>query len=792
MSVPADSSGTRADSTLTRPDSVAAAVPPDTTGAHRVVREFPVIEVRALLHDLRSSETVHEIPTAALRAYPVDGLAQLVALQAGVVALNDELHVRGGRAGETLVTLDGLTLNEPLRHRPMELPLPALRSAELVSGAPESRYPGTLAGVIDVHTVDPGKQVGGEWRWQTDGGLDTRYDRLSGSIGGPVPLLGLGVVVAADATLDDTSLPALRSHARHDIAGVSFGWRAENRLLGYLKVAPVERPGGFAFQVLANRRVREPYDPAWSREGWLSFDVNGFPHLGPDPQPGAVPYRAADHLAMTDDRWLATLLSATRTRGGDRGTVSLGWLHARTSTGALRGIPSDPAGVLFDTDASGDAFHIIGGDDPIYRVSGSDVFSVRGDAEIESRGDVVRFGFGVTYEDLWLDELDATLHSRPGFPVDSFRTYHAYAPGGFAYGQGRWQRGGLVLNAGLRVELYTAGPQADDQTLPGSGRARLSLLPRFGIAYPISTRDVFSMVYVRANQVPQRDLLYDRRRVISNRQPLGNPALRPAALRSYEAALKHILGPTWAFQSSFFYRDAAHVAGARNYQTPGGLIDPRYTDEDQASAAGFELSVVHARDDRRRFEARYTFMHAWGYESLPEGDPYGPPLEPGVAPFGERPLSWDRRHAFTVAGTWAWRTRLSLAWSSVVGSPLPWTPKPRRNLLTDLTLVNSRRFRWTEITNLNVSWSPPYALGLTLGLEARNLFDERNERAATVDGFPNPVINTYFDDYGAYRTETGLGGGAYWTNAGSRWVPVKDARLFDSSRTLRMSVGRSW
>ena len=90
---------------------------------------------------------------------------------------------------------------------------------------------------------------------------------------------------------------------------------------------------------------------------------------------------------------------------------------------------------------------------------------------------------------------------------------------------------------------------------------------------------------------------------------------------------------------------------------------------------------------------------------------------------------------------------------------------------------------------------PPFAHGLTLGLEARNLFDNRSERVVSVDGYPNLVINTLYDDYAAYRTETGLGGGAYWVESGGgtgHWVPVHDPRLLSPPRTVRLSVGANW
>lgn len=353
----------------------------------------------------------------------------------------------------------------------------------------------------------------------------------------------------------------------------------------------------------------------------------------------------------------------------------------------------------------------------------------------------------------------------------------------------------MVLNAGLRAEYRTAGPQAGDQTLPESGSGRVSLSPRLGIAYPLTDRDVFSLAYLRVQQAPGRDFLYDQRIAISDRQPLGNPALEPARMISYEAAVKHLFGPAWALQFSAFYRDVALQVGARYFAVPGGPVDLRYANEDQASTAGFEFSLIHADGEERRVEAHYTWMQAWGYESRPEGDPYGPLRGDRAAPLGETPLSWDRRHSILISGSRRWRDRWSVAWSSAVGSPLPWTPKPRREALTDLALVNSRRFQWTETTNLSLRWSPPHVLGLALSLEGRNLFDTRGERAATVDGYPNPVINTVYDDYGAYRTETGLAGGAYWTNGGGgspRWIPVHDPRLLNPPRTMRASVGRRW
>jgi outer membrane receptor protein involved in Fe transport len=295
----------------------------------RIVRRFEELLVRAPVHDVRSSESVHLLSPRLLRALPADALTDAIALKAGVVAQGEALHVRGGRAGEMSLVLEGIHLNEPLRDRPPELPLLAVRSAELVSGGFDAEYGGALAGVLVVHTVDPGERWSGEALWRTDGRRDTRYDRVGTRLGGPLGILGLGAVATAEVTLDDTDLPALRSQGRRRVMGGSFGWRASDRMLAHLKLAPVSGRRGFALQLLAGRRLDEPYDPMWSLDGWTTPcdgpDCIRGPRFSPTPKPGYERYRAADHAVMTDERHLAAVLAFTVPRANDRMSATLGF-----------------------------------------------------------------------------------------------------------------------------------------------------------------------------------------------------------------------------------------------------------------------------------------------------------------------------------------------------------------------------------------------------------------------------------------------------------------------------------
>lgn len=786
------------------PDSSAAAAVDSSHAAPRVVRRFPPIEVQAPAYDLASVQTVHGIEANVLRALPVDDVAGALALQAGVVAQGEELHVRGGRSGETATVLDGIGLNEPLRFRALAVPLLALRTADLVSGAPDARYASGLAGVVNLHTIDPGPRPTGELRWQTDGGTDTRYDRVSGLAAAPLGVLGLGVVTAMDGLFDDTTLPSQRTPSRHDVGGLSLGWRAENRMLGYVKLAPVEQPRRFDAQVLVSRQLHRPWDPEWSLDGWTFVPANpkNTPTFSPVPLPGYQPYNAADHLGITDDRSIVAQVGVSTGRDAWRATLGLGWVHTATIT-SIDG-HYDPSRnwirPAYGDARSTDEFHVLWGDYPLQRSSRSDVLTLRGDGELARHDLSLKAGAGVTYEEVALDEVQLfplgwDINGDPMTPLDSLRSYRAWAPGGFAYVQGRWRSGDLILNGGLRAEYFTPGPQADRQSLPGTSRGIVSWSPRLGIAYPISVRDAFSLAYARIQQDPSRDFLYDSRTVIADRQPLGNPLLAPATLVSYQAAVKHLLDTSWSFQTAVFFRDLFGLIGPRDLAPPGGATNLTYDDVDQGHALGFEWSLLGVGREGRRIEFHYTWMEAWGNASRPEGDGFGPLRSPRIPTIIDTPLSWDRRHSIDVIGVWSAPAGWTASWSTSIGSPLPWTPETAREVPTDPNAVNSRRLGWAETTNVDLTWQPRRLLGVTIGLEARNVFDHRNERSATLDGYPNPIVNTAYDDYGAYRTETGQGGGAYYQQPSSGdpyWVPVHDPRLLDPPRTLRVSVGRRW
>jgi outer membrane receptor protein involved in Fe transport len=779
----------------------------DTT-SRRIVRRLEEVIVRASrLADPLSSQSVHRVGRAALRELPVDRLADALALEAGVVAVGEQLHVRGGRAGDSQVLLGGISLGEALRGSPMDVPRLAIESADIVSGGLDAEHGGALAGVIPIRTVNPGERTEGEVRWDGDLGFrtaffdPTRYNRLSALISAPIAR-GWGAVASADVATDDTHLPAL--HPRSEWTS----WRADNRLLGFLKIAPVGAAPRVALEILGSRRVTLPYDPMWSLDGYTTACIDppfctGGPGYSDSLLPGYERYRAADHQTISDERRWAALLTAWRPLRGGRLRGALGWVSARRLTAVggrsdesyldaahapLFGLPESP---------NSDPFFVYVGDEPFFQKSRAETFTLRGDFDAaKPDGNRAGFGAGLTYDRVRMRELDLTT-LRTG--LDSLRAYDEGAPGGFAYAQGRWVREGLVLNGGLRLEAFTAGPGAEDQSFAEPARTVWTLSPRLGVAYPVSSRDVLSLAYVRIQQAPARDFLYENRRRITHRQPLGNPALEPATAISYQAALKHLFDGGRALQAAIFYRDLYGQVGVRDLDPTLAVSRPRYENADEGHAEGFEIEWIVPHGAGSELDVQYTYLQAVGTQSLEEGRPFGDRFSARTEPTGNYPLDWDRRHSIGLSWMWRKVPEWTFAWSTRLGSGLPWTPSPRRDHLADLGQVNARRFDWDETSSVAIRWGPPFLptmWHLSFGLDVRNVFDFRGDRLATLSGYPHPLINTYYDDYGAYRDETGLGGGAYWDrrdpDGADFWVRTHDPRLGTPPRAVRFTVAARW
>jgi outer membrane receptor protein involved in Fe transport len=370
-----------------------------------------------------------------------------------------------------------------------------------------------------------------------------------------------------------------------------------------------------------------------------------------------------------------------------------------------------------------------------------------------------------------------------------------YNPEASFYLQDRWEYEGLVLNAGLRFDLFTPGQQVSSRDLPSGQRYKQQWSPRLGIAYPISDKDVLSFHYGWTYQTPARNFVFENRGLTTSVGVRGNPDLEPETNIAYQAGMQHLFSRDVSGQFSVFFRDIYGLLTVRQERQEDGTLVPVYRNGDYASARGFEASLIKSFSHKFSAEVNYTYSVATGVASNPNealqfingGRLY--------LPISELPLDWDQRHTVSVQGVvrdpgkWGF----NVLWQ--FGSGFPFTPTFRNDRRPDPALSNSRRL--PSITNLSIvgdKFFKVWGQNTTLFVDARNVLDSRNVVTPQGRGsFPNPLVDLDGQsDYLKYYTETGRAGGAYLQDTNGDglldWVPVNDPVVFGEGRNVRIGA----
>ncbi|MBN2289470.1 MAG: carboxypeptidase-like regulatory domain-containing protein [Candidatus Glassbacteria bacterium] len=158
--------------------------------------------------------------SAEIEALPVSDIDDIINMQAGVVkGEGGQISIRGGRVGEEAVYVDGVLMKnfgtEPTMpplvgktsltelttyvtdvkpdNSPLDVNTNAVEEITVITGGFNAEYGTAKSGVINIVTKEGSEQYTGNVRYRTDGvmprSMDFGFNELSGSFGGPVPLL---------------------------------------------------------------------------------------------------------------------------------------------------------------------------------------------------------------------------------------------------------------------------------------------------------------------------------------------------------------------------------------------------------------------------------------------------------------------------------------------------------------------------------------------------------------------------------------------------------------------------
>lgn len=793
-------------------------------GATKVVTEVATIEVRAEKRiDTKSSTTKQSISAEKLKEIPVDNLSQAIATKAGVVAQGGELHFRGGRGGEVKFQFDGVEATDPAFGGSANIANLAVAGTDVLSGGFDAEYGNALSGVVSVSTKEGGERFGGEVRWDTDRYGDptktfNNFDRFSFGFGGPTPLKNLTYFATYEGTFSDTYLRTSLSRPRRTLVDfIQLGNRQSNQINTNFKLAYRMNPKNkVTFETINNRTINTAYNHMWSREGYVQVFYDTVRAVG---QPNRYVPRYGtwselqvdstyqyvnmpDHVPTLDDRY-QQFTSVWTNQLSDKSvwTTRMSSLAFNTLFSVGRKEPWEysvqspfywSGNTVFGSENN--PYFATHGDFPNYFRRSTNVYNLKTDYSTRRyKQHTLKTGLELKYNRVQNLNLSLPNSESNGLPGGTRSDFVNYNPEGAAYLQDRWEFEGLVLNAGVRFDVFSPGDQIASTDLASGKRYKQQFSPRLGIAYPVSDRDVLSFHYGWTYQTPARTFVFENRGINSSVGVRGNPDLEPETNISYQAGVQHLFTKDISGQFGVFFKDIYGLITVRQDRDEFGNLINVFYNGDYASARGFEASLSKSFSHKFSADVNYTYSIATGVASDPNqalqffngGRLY--------LPISEQPLNWDQRNTVSInstvrdPGKWG----LRMLWS--YGSGFPFTPAFRNDRRPDPVLNNSRRLpSQARLTLDGDKYYRIWGQNMTIFVDARNVLNAKNIQGVSQGAFPNPFVNTAGDDYTIYFTETGRAGGAYLQDINGDnildWVPLRDPRVFEEGRNVRMGI----
>ena len=361
----------------------------------------------------------------------------------------------------------------------------------------------------------------------------------------------------------------------------------------------------------------------------------------------------------------------------------------------------------------------------------------------------IQTGAGFTAHDLY--NLDTRNYGSSNLYVDFYEVTPISVS---TYVQDKMEYAGMIVNAGLRYDLYDpdGGSPADplnplilkedgtieyDDSVYKVGLPKIKdseeasvkqmLSPRLGISFPVTDRAKLHFTYGHYYQIAQgadlyENLSFDMRGAIRIR---GNPDLEPEKTIAYEVGIAQQFTDDLTADITGFTKDIDNLVSS-----VAVAVDPPndysyFINDIYGRVQGFELTVRKWRTGNSPVSGMlsYTYSVAKGKGSSRYlGYRTNYYSQPEVTE--SHPLDWDQRHV--VSGT----LDIQLPFDSAInligryGSGLPYTPNPRSTIKPD---VNSKRYPPTY--KVDVLLSKRSRLGgvtYTLFADIRNIFNTKN------------------------------------------------------------------
>ncbi|HEX9829001.1 MAG TPA: TonB-dependent receptor [Bacteroidota bacterium] len=255
-----------------------------------------------------------------------------------------------------------------------------------------------------------------------------------------------------------------------------------------------------------------------------------------------------------------------------------------------------------------------------------------------------------------------------------------------AYIQNKFEFSDLILNAGIRYELFdmkNVAPVdyvnpvwdedlnyfASDDQLKETDPVHL-LLPRVSFSFPVTDRTVFYGMFGKYAQLPVLNRLFDGTRFLASRisprsrvgyslgsTPAGTGFLvKPERTTQYEVGIRQTLSDNFAFTVTGFYKDLRdQIQLNRVYNDVGVPIFVTYGNSDFGTVKGLEMTLELRRTSRLQARVNYTLSDARGTASNPSSSRNAVSDQSDVRfPAFINPLDYDQTHRGSILLDYRW------------------------------------------------------------------------------------------------------------------------------------------
>lgn len=643
-----------------------------------VVGEKPLFETEVTASQQRlSSEDIDK--------KVVETVDDLVGDQLGVVVQDNKIHIRGGRADESLYMIDGQSIKDPLSGytNTIYVNAAAIKELKVITGGFDAEYGQAMSGVVDIETKEGSDAYSGGVSLKSDNWLTgvTRSfntDIVQFNLGGPEPISSylLKDFVPGDVTLflsgyghiTDTYLPhADKLHPAEKAYDV-FAPRQENDW---------HAMGKLAWRINPGQKLTVSYDNSLNiNQGYFLPRIDGG---------RGYPYQYEKMLdnynTVTKDanlfstQWTHTLsprtfykLSLSRFYSSLHSAVQnkdYADYNQRLDLAPVNYVPDSQGNIQT---RFGDGFWDTGDAENWYDYFSSN-WTLRADVTSQpSQKHSLKGGIEARYTEMQVIDINAPWFGESGLGRNH-DYYSVYPNDGSFYIQDRITYDGMIVNVGMRYDYWFPGKFVDDavanpETVTLTDEARKKYLndtfkvfglhgkghlsPRLGISHPVTDNDMLYLHYGHFSQKPKGHYVYAKLNSTSEAtyQLFGNPNLNPTTTVAYEIGIKHRFNANQTIEVKAYYKDMFDYPTSmsiRKYSPRYGNISYlMYVNMDYARSRGVEVRFRRRYSKFLSGNVDFTYAKATGKSSTPNTNLLVQAGKVAEKPIRESSLSWDR------------------------------------------------------------------------------------------------------------------------------------------------------